>query len=254
MDLPENPYQFLAHSINICMVDDDPQLLQVYSEILNGYNLYTIVSCSNVAETESMLSSKQRFHVCIMDLGLDDIDNDEFYLLKKFSPRISFIILTGNDSVKKGFECGKYGSLSVFEKPVDFGKVDFINAVNRAFICSLVASCSKSYKPVVEKIVEALFLFDPVDIFNWALNANVTEQYLRKVWNTIYGYQPKYFFILYRMMLSAFSVFNSEFFEKTGGAIELPEFQSKSNEKELLAVEKYFQSNINIFNRILYEV
>lgn len=254
MDLTENPFLFLKHSINICMVDDDPQLLQVYSEILNSYNLYSLVSCPNVSETESILSSKQRFHVCIMDLGLDDINNDEFYLLKKFSPRTSFIVLTGKDSIKKGFECGKHGSLSVFEKPIDFSKIDFINAINRAFIYSLVSSCSKLHKPVIEKIIDALFMSDPVDIFDWAFNANVTEQYLRRVWNTIYGYQPKYFLWLYRMMISAFSFYNSEFLMKVGSTDQLSNFRSKNDEKELLAAEKYFQSNKSTFDKILYEV
>jgi FixJ family two-component response regulator len=254
MDLTENPYLFLKHSINICMVDDDPNLLQIYSEILNCYNLYSVVSCSNVSEAELTLSSRQRFHICIMDLGLDDINNDEFYLLKKFSPRTSFIVLTGNASIKKGFECGKYGSLSVFEKPVDFSKIDFINAINRAFICSLVSSCSKFHKPVIEKIIEALFIYNPVDIFDWAFNANVTEQYLRRVWNTIYGYQPKYFLWLYRMMHSAFSFYNSEFLIKTGTTDMLPDLNAINDEKEILSAEKYFQCNKSVFNRILYEV
>ncbi len=254
MDLAQNPYIFLKNSINICMVDDDPKLLQIYSEILNYYKLYTIISCSNVSQTDSILSSKQRFHVCIMDLGLDGINNDEFYLLKKYSPRISFIVLTGNDSIKKGFECGKYGSLSVFEKPIDFGKIDFINAINRAFIYSLVSSCSKFHKPVIEKIIEALFISNPVDIFDWSFSANVTEQYLRRVWNTIYGYQPKYFLWLYRIMNSSFPFYNSEFLTKTGVTDALTGFNSKIDEKDILAAGKYFQSNENIFNRILNQV
>jgi DNA-binding NarL/FixJ family response regulator len=236
------------------MVDDDPQLLKIYSDILNFYMLYSFTTCSNVSEAELRLSSAQRFHVCIMDLGLDEINNDEFYLLKKYSPYTSFIVLTGNDSVKKGFECGKYGSLYVFEKPVDFCRIDFINAINRAFFYSLVSSCSKYHKPVVEQMVDALFVNNPADILHWALNANVTEQYLRRVWNTIYEYQPKYFLWFYKMMLSAFEFCNLEFLMKTGSKNKLSTFQSKSDEKEIMAIERYFQSNRSIFNRILCHV
>lgn len=250
----DKQFHFLKNAINICMVDDDHQLLNIYSEILNQHYLYNVISCKNVSETESLLSSKKRIHVCIMDLGLENTNNDEFYLLKKFSPCISFIVLTGKESIKKGFDCGKYGSFSVFEKPVDFDTSDFFNAINNAFIYNLVSSSSKLHKPVIEHIVAAFFLSKPADIFEWAMNANVSEQYLRKMWNMIFGYQPKYFLWLYNTMSSAFSYYNSDFLLKNGAQAEDSIIHLEYDEREISALEKYYQSNKNIFEKILMRI
>jgi DNA-binding NarL/FixJ family response regulator len=244
-------FSFLKETINVCIVDDDPQILSVYSEILQCYGLYMLFSCSSVSEAELLLQSDKRIHVCIMDLGLKNCDNDEFYLLKKYSPNTSFIVVTGKESIKKGFECGKYGSQSVFEKPVDFTSTDFFNAINNAFIYSLVCG-SRFHKPVLESIVQALLTKNPSDMFEWSMHANVTEQYLRKIWNLIFGYQPKYFLWLYKTFNTAFTLYDSLFLQNIGSS-EIPLCTRLPDEKDLITSEKYFINNKEIFNVILYK-
>jgi CheY-like chemotaxis protein len=251
--LEKSPYFPLERSIGICMVDDDPVILESYSKILRRYPLYDVTTSSNAFEANSILSSGRRFHVCIMDLGLTDIDNDEFYLVKTFSPATSFVVLAaGKDSIQAGFECGKYGTFSVFKKPVDFSKIEFINTVNEAFIYSLVNTGKEKYcKPVIEKIVESLIIFYPENINEWAYNACVTEQYLRRVWNTIYGYQPRYFLWFYKMMTAAFLFYNKEFLKMNGVYVLQTDRCSETIEKEVLPAVKYFNSHKDIFNAIL---
>jgi DNA-binding NarL/FixJ family response regulator len=242
-------FSFLNRTINICIVDDDPQLLSVYSEILQSYGLYLIFPCSSVSDAESLFQSGKRIHVCIMDLGLKNSNNDEFYLLKKYSSDTSFIVVTGKESIKKGFDCGKYGSQSVFEKPVDFTSIDFLNAINNAFICSLVCG-SRFHKPVLESIVQALLTKNPSDMSEWSMHANVTEQYLRKIWNLIFGYQPKYFLWLYKTFSTAFILYNTLFLQSTGSP-DMPQFSRLPDEKDILALERYFCNNKTIFNALL---
>jgi hypothetical protein len=185
-----------------------------------------------------------------MDLGLKNSNNDEFYLLKKYSPNTSFIVVTGKESIKKGFECGKYGSQSVFEKPVDFTSTDFLNAINNAFMFSLVCG-SRFQKPVLESIVQALMTKNPSDMFEWSMHANVTEQYLRKIWNLIFGYQPKYFLWLYKTFNAAFTVYDTMFLQSTGSAM-IPPCIKYPDEKDLISAARYFGNNKAIFNAILY--
>jgi FixJ family two-component response regulator len=248
----ESPYSFLERTIEICMVDDDPNILELYSKILNCYPLYTAATFSSASEANVILSSIKRFHVCVMDLGLADINNDEFYLVKTFSPQTSFVILTGKGSIQTGFQCGKNGSFSVFEKPVDFRKTEFINTVNEAFIYSLVNTGKEKHcKPIIEKIIEALIFCYPANINEWAYNACVTEQYLRRVWNTIYGYQPKYFLWFYKMMTSAFSFYNEAFLKMNGVFVPPADQRLETIEKEALPAVKYFNSHKDVFNAIL---
>ncbi|NLD93305.1 MAG: response regulator [Fibrobacter sp.] len=243
--------QFLKETINICIVDDDPQLLSVYSAILQSYGLYAILPCSSVSDAELLLQSEKRIHVCIMDLGLKNGTNDEFYLLKKYSSTTSFIVVTGKESITKGFDCGKYGSQSVFEKPVDFTNIDFLNAINNAFIYSLVCG-SQFHKPVLESIIHALLTEKPSDMYEWSIHANVTEQYLRKIWNLIFGYQPKYFLWLYKTFNTAFTLYNTLFLQSTGSS-DIPSHTRYLDEKDIAAIERYFYNNESIFNAILHK-
>lgn len=243
--------QFLKETINICIVDDDPQLLSVYSAILQSYGLYAILPCSSVSDAELLLETGKRIHVCIMDLGLKNSNNDEFYLLKKYSSTTSFIVVTGKESITKGFDCGKYGSHSVFEKPVDFTNIDFFNAINNAFIYSLVCG-SQFHKPVLDSIVHALLTKKPSDMSDWSIHANVTEQYLRKIWNLIFGYQPKYFLWLYKTFNMAFTLHNTLFLQSTG-SYDMSLCTGWPDEKDIAATERYFNNNKAIFNAILHK-
>jgi len=244
-------FSFLREAINICIVDDDPQLLSVYTEILQQYRLYTIFPCASASEADLLFMSGKRIHVCIMDLGLKNGSNDEFYLLKKYSPNISFIVVTGKESIKKGFECGKYGSQSVFEKPLDFTSIDFLKAINDAFIYSLVCG-PRFHKPVLESIVHALLTKNPSDMFEWSMHASVTEQYLRKIWNLIFGYQPKYFLWLYKTFNTAFTIYDNIFLQSTGSS-DMPSCTKLPDEKDLITWEKYYNNNESIFRIILYK-
>jgi hypothetical protein len=187
-----------------------------------------------------------------MDLGLVDIDNNEFYLINKFSPRTSFIVLTGNNSIQRGFQCGKHGSLSVFSKPIDFSSIEFITKINEAFFMSLVSSGNNNkYKPILNRIIDALLVCNPENIGEWAHNACVTEQYLRRIWNTVYGSQPKYFLWFYRIMISAFRFHNAEFLKRNGATAMTLGNKPAVIENKNLPVLKYFKSNGNVFKAIL---
>jgi FixJ family two-component response regulator len=246
------PFGFLDHTINLCMVDDEPLVLKTNLINMKRYPLYNIFTASSALEAKKILTSGDRIHVCLMDLGLDDIDGDEFYLLKKYSPRTSFIVLTGDDSIHRGFQCGKHGSFSVIEKPVDFGGIDFIKTINEAFIQSLVTSGKeRNYKPVIEKIITALLHHNPDTISEWAFDACITEQYLRRTWNTVYGYQPKYFLWFYKTVVSAFSYYNKEFLKMNRAEKSTDGNSAGTIDKQSYFAKHCFRGNKKIIDAIL---
>jgi DNA-binding NarL/FixJ family response regulator len=208
-------FPFLERSIEILIVDDEWSVAAAYAGILNLYKLYNVTCASSVKEADLILSSSKRCHVCLLDLGLTDIDNDEYYLIKKFSPRISFIVVSGRDSLQKGFQAGMHGALAAISKPVDFYKLDFIDIINEAFLQSLIIpEDMNNCKPIIKNAIEVLISSKPASIMHWADKVGVEERYLRKVWTDCFEYQPKYVLWLHRIFSHAFSYYKSFYCEK----------------------------------------
>jgi PleD family two-component response regulator len=70
----------LKKTISLLIIDDDPELLYYYDEMLTGHLLYSITTAATARDAEHRFSS-QMPHIVILDLGIDDIDGDEFYFL-----------------------------------------------------------------------------------------------------------------------------------------------------------------------------
>ncbi|MBD3320463.1 MAG: response regulator, partial [Chitinivibrionales bacterium] len=105
------PFYFLDNTVNILLVDDDPKIVELLRKTLGMLTVFNIRVADTTRKAASLLESPDRFHSCIFDLGLSDVDNDEFYLLKNFYRHTSFIVLTGATSATKGFLAGQYGAM-----------------------------------------------------------------------------------------------------------------------------------------------
>jgi CheY-like chemotaxis protein len=205
-----NSSSFLERSIEILLVDDDWSIVQAYSEILRLYKLYNVTCASCAKEADFLLSSSKRFHVCLMDLGLNDIDNDEYYLIKKHSPKTSFIVATARDSLTKGFQSKSYGAIAAINKPIDFNSLDIINLINEAFFRSLLfPNDINKCKPIIKISIDAFMSLKPASIKQWAENSGIDERYLRMVWMECFNCQPKYLIWLTRVLLRAFPFYNT---------------------------------------------
>ena len=207
----------LEQSIKILIVDDEWGVAEAYSEILRTYKLYEVTCAYCAKEADLLLSSSKRFHVCLFDLGLTDINNDEYYLINKYSTKISFIIVTGKDSLKKGFQSKAYGAIAAINKPIDFCNLDFINLVNEAFFRSLIIPKDiNKCKPIIKDAIESFISLRPTNIKQWAENGGIDERYLRRVWMECFNYQPRYLLWLTKVLSYAFSFYNSLYCKELG--------------------------------------
>jgi DNA-binding NarL/FixJ family response regulator len=208
-------FSFLERSIRILVVDDEPALVDVYLEHLNDYPLYNATHAFSAKMADSILSKSHGCHVCLLDLGMNDLNNDEYYLIKKYSPKTSFIIVSARDSLEKGFKAGSCGALAAMKKPVDFFKLDIFDRINEAFSRSIVMPEKiNRCKPVIRTAVDVLIATRPDSVQQWAESVGVDERYLRKVWEECYGYLPKHMLWFNRFFYFASLYYNNYYRKK----------------------------------------
>jgi len=209
-EVPLNtPSSFFEGCIEILIVDDEPSILELYSEYLNQYKMYNVSKASCIKQAKDAFFLKKRIHVCIMDLGLTDINKDEYYLLNKFHFKTSFIVVTGRDSLETGFKARDFGAYAAIKKPVNFEDLSIINHINNAFLQSLIkkGTCENN-KSIIIDAVNVLITRWPSNMKKWVEMLNIDEGYLRKVWIRHFGYPPRYLFFLFKTFLQAFEYYN----------------------------------------------
>lgn len=117
MFIPHDPFLLLKKTVNVLVVDDDPGILDILEMHLSFFQIYSISRAASTAKAMMKIEeSGSRFHVCVLDRGLYDVDGNEFYLMDKYRQKIPFIVITGRKDSEKAFECGEHGGKKVLSK------------------------------------------------------------------------------------------------------------------------------------------
>jgi signal transduction histidine kinase/FixJ family two-component response regulator len=102
---------------HVLIVDDDPQLVDLYQEILGAAG--HTVDCVSTGKAALIAVQQTDFDVIIMDLNLPDADGLTLTAnVKAIASRTEVIIVTGNASVEKAVEGVRQGAFDFIEKPV----------------------------------------------------------------------------------------------------------------------------------------
>ena len=110
------PYDFLNKTLNLLFIEDNNEFKDFILDLFEPVHLYTISTASSNTEALKYLRSGLRFHACILDLGMNDIENDEFYILRQYAYHCPIVVLTGSSSPNKGATCIQLGARAVLEK------------------------------------------------------------------------------------------------------------------------------------------
>lgn len=205
-------YDFLNKSVKILIVDDCDKILHVYKENLSRCPLYDVYCVNSASEAKKLLDKDLKFHVCIEELGIADIENDEFYLIKNYSQICTFLIATKTFSAQKEFLAHCHGAKKLFHKPVQFRNTSFIHEINRAFLNNLITP--KNNYVENEMVVNARsFLIDndPDDIMEWAAGMGISEECLENLWSKAFATKPRHHFLLYKLFSRALSFYEDIF-------------------------------------------
>ena len=117
-------------SFPVVMIDDDPAILTSLSGVLKIGGVNNIVTLSDSRDAEPELR-KSESAVVLLDLTMPFIPGDELIArIRRLSPDIPIIIITGNTEVSMAVDCMKLGAFDYLVKPVESSKL--IATVRRA--------------------------------------------------------------------------------------------------------------------------
>lgn len=208
--MPESraPFYYLDKLVNVVFVDDDANILSLLNEIFQPICVFKTYMAENAQEAEKLLVTPPRKHLCILDLGIADLKNDEFYLLKRFSNRVSFIIFTGRSSPAKGFDAHAFGARAVMEKSSDFDAVKFFKKVTYFSLLNIInPRYNSAMNDSLSISTELLFEKSPHFVSEWAQLMGLTDRTLRHIWTKNLGANAKIILSIYQMFETAFDYF-----------------------------------------------
>lgn len=199
-------FSFLDKTLNVLVIDDDPIILDLLRETLSLNSLYTVITTDTAAKAKAIICSDQRIHVCIMDLGLDDIDRDEYFLLKTFGPYISFLVHTGSSDPAQGFKSKQYGAKHLITKRISsLNDIALIKSINYYALLNIVNyAYNENVFDTLKHATDMLFKNTPSTVSQWAIDAGITDRELRYVWKEKIGLMARYALTLYHAFSLAF--------------------------------------------------
>jgi response regulator RpfG family c-di-GMP phosphodiesterase len=201
------PFYFLDKLINILVVDDDSGVLGLMNEILAPVEMYALRKASSAREAEPILSSFDRVHLCIFDLGLADRENDEFYLLRKYAHRSSFVVFTGNTSPAKGFMAHSFGARAIIEKSANIMNADFLKQINYHTLLNILNPRYGKMTDTLSHSTDILFKHSPKFVSQWAIQMGISDRELRHIWTKNLGANAKIILSIYQIFEAAFNYY-----------------------------------------------
>jgi response regulator RpfG family c-di-GMP phosphodiesterase len=177
-----NPFTLLKHTINVLVVDDMPEFWTSVKGLLDLFGIYSVHIAETTREAlEIITQCPKRFHACLFDLGVNDVERNEFYLLDKFGDTIPFTIMSATDDTEKSFECKNRGAKTFVKKATLGFNSKLVSSLNKYALINLICpGYDKDEESILSKCVDALEKVNPLHVSDWAREVDVIEDKLRK--------------------------------------------------------------------------
>ncbi len=223
----ESQFKALFRSITVLFIDDDPEQLQFYKDSLNEHPLYNILTAGTAEEAQRKLTSGTQVHLCVLDMGINDIQNDEFYLIKKFKDRFPFIVVSGSMDMEKAYKATTFGAAGMISKPVDVTSSKLWSTLSDVF-CNraIIPALPENANPQLKLCCEMLRNNKPESVTEWAAYVNISDSYLRKLWGDCFTISPKLMLLKYKVYQRAFIYHNALYLAEINGDMP-PLFQKE---------------------------
>lgn len=230
--------QFLNGMLRLLILDDDQLARSTFVRHFKGVPIYSVSACATQREALDLIESRGLFHVCLYDLSVSDLDNDPFYLLRRFSSQTSFVVATGSTSPREGALSRDLGAKGVLEK-LTLSREKCRDTINRWALINLLcpefdmrdtSTIAKSIKVLLEKKIST--------VDEWVRELNFDDSAFRKLWRAR-NIQPKHALTLYNLFSRSFRRFDST----TGESID--------EDRELQHYREYFLTHRNVLMEII---
>ncbi len=183
----------------ILLVDDEASIIRTLKGLLSDEG-YDVISASNGYEALKIIESESP-DLALLDVWMPGIDGIETLKeIKKTSPHIQVIIITGHGSVETAVQTIKLGAYDLIEKPLSIDKV--IVAINNALNFqrleeenrylrkkALTKHSIDGNSAVINKLKKQIALIAPTDSWIFIKGENATGKEL--VARTIHQLSPR---------------------------------------------------------------
>ncbi len=117
-------------ALPILLVDDEPQILDTFSDILQSAGINNIITAGDSREVMPLLAQKD-LSLIVMDLTMPYLSGlDLLHEINHSFPQIPVIVLTATDDLKTAVECMKTGAFDYIVKPVDMNR--YLSSIKKA--------------------------------------------------------------------------------------------------------------------------
>ena len=198
----------MKKTVRVHIADDEPLALIYLTEMITRHPLLCVEKAGSSHKAEKIIEEWSP-HICLMDLGLTDINNDELYLPKRHSKSISLIVNSATNDIERAFMAANSGIARMIAKPPDFFVVDFWRLLRDVFLgwCILPVP-GNATNPVFRKCCRVVKEEQPRNVSDWANRVGITDTYLRKLWSEHYFLTPKHVLFLYKLYKDVYDYYN----------------------------------------------
>ncbi len=203
----EKFYTAFEKTVNILAVDDSPAHLEMVEALFDSFGIYKVTTAgSATAARERIAGSDSRFHACVLDLGINDIDKNEFFLLETFGRSIPFVMMSGRQDVDKVFECGKRGAKAFAPKATMEFSTKLISSVNKNALLNMICPGYRGdEQTLVAKSVEILITANPINVNEWARQTDVPARLIHREWKERLGISPLHALTVFHLYSGLFA-------------------------------------------------
>jgi len=240
-----HPYSFLDGTIGILVVDDDKTVFEYIQRLLRPMKLYSLSYASSNYDAVNVLRSHKRFHLCIADLGLLDMEDDEFYIVRHYAQKCAAVIFTDSKSPAKGATCIQLGARAVYEKGDSFDPEQFTHDIRMYALLNMINY--RYYDNCADTLglaTKILFEKKPKNVTEWADLMRISDRQLRRLWHTDESIGAKYTLFLFYLYTQAFEYYN-KVIQNSG------HFLTPQDSSEYSKFANYFHSHRSTFSPLL---
>jgi hypothetical protein len=205
----DEKYSFLNNTITVLSVDPHPGEMADFLETLSKIKIFNVLAVKTARKAAEILYVR-KVHLCLMELNIVDVGNNEYYLPQKFSVSTRFLAVTGQHSCSKGGMAVRCGVSEVIDKPFDSqmtASVVFRNAIESI----LSPLCIMPKGSAFDRTLAVLLETNPLNVDQWARNNGIAPCTLRELWEK-QGIPPKAALFLWRLYHNAFHYYCKRLF------------------------------------------
>lgn len=190
--MKKGKFTYVNNMLNLLVVDNDPHSAEETGSLFSNISVYNVYTANTMADAVSMLKSQIKIHACIMELGLRDLDNDEYYILNHFRNFCPVMVFTKSDSPESGAKSILFGAREVVDKRESCDRRKLVEKVNVLTIKSILnPGYNNACNETIDYATKLLFEKKPQTVTKWAEYLKITDRQLRNIWKKEHGHNAK---------------------------------------------------------------